>query len=122
MRIRPVALWLLLGFAPAALAVLPSGPAEGPRGARPELAPGAPGIEWSVLLRDLHLEFFDPVTERTYTAAGPFEVVREGVDRVEVRASAAAGEVAPHVTIVRLGGALWAVARFADREFATRIE
>ena len=110
-----------LAVAHSAGAVLPTR-SEEPHRVLPTPAPQAPGIEWSVLLANLHLEFVDPVTDRRYTASGPFELVSEEVDQIELRAATGAGETAPFVTIVRRGDALWALARFSDREFATRLE
>jgi hypothetical protein len=88
--------------------------------------PGAetsiPAVAWAEVLEGLRLEFFDPATDRTYTAHGPFELLDESPNRVEVRASTRAGEDAPTVIIVQTLDGLWAVARFTEREFATRIE
>ena len=77
---------------------------------------------WAEILDGLRLEFFDPATEQTFTAHGPFELVLEAGDRIEVLASSDAGQVAPELTLVQTLDGIWAVARFAEREFATRIE
>lgn len=122
MRASLVTLSLLLFCAHALAADLRPGPALGEHPPIPVWEAPLARTAWAEVLDGLRLEFFDPTTERTYTAHGPFELLEESANRVEVRASTRPGEDAPTLTIVQTRNGLWALAKFREAEFATRIE
>ena len=123
MRTLLVGLSLLLLLCSHALAAdLRPGPGRDFHNAVPIWEAPLVRTAWAEVLDGLRLEFFDPTTERSYTAHGPFELLEESANRVEVRASTREGEDAPTLTIVQTRDGLWALARFGGAEFATRIE
>lgn len=93
-----------------------------PAASLPSVAPSASPLQWDQVLDGLRLEFYSPDSDERFTAHPPFDVIHEEPDRVDLRASTEPGKARPHLTLVQTPAGLWAIARFAEHEFATRIE